>query len=125
MSGDGATFDLTTVAGAGYQMAVIKEGSAFYTLAARVRGGFDPIPAAWQGFQLIYRWGESRYHVRVSRTAGPPETFEIHLDGQRLAGDAISLVDDGQEHEVLVCLKDGAAPQGVGEMGEMTEGGKT
>jgi cyclic beta-1,2-glucan synthetase len=83
------------------------------------------IPAAWQGFQLIYRWGESRYHVRVSRTAGPPEALEIHLDGQRLAGDAISLVDDGQEHEVLVCLKDGAAPQGVGEVGEMTDGVKS
>lgn len=53
MSGDGATFNLTTVAGEGYQMAVIKQGNSFYTLGARVRGGFDPIPAPWQGVEAF------------------------------------------------------------------------
>jgi cellobiose phosphorylase len=29
------------------------------------------IPAAWPGYQLTYRWGQSRYHIQVSRPGRP------------------------------------------------------
>jgi cellobiose phosphorylase len=67
------------------------------------------IPADWPGYQLTYRWGTSRYHIQVSRGDGG----DILLDGETLPGDSISLVDDGRDHEVLVCLED-RAPRGPG-----------
>jgi cyclic beta-1,2-glucan synthetase len=66
------------------------------------------IPAAWPGYQLTYRWGQSRYHIQVSRPGDHPDGREILLDGKPLDGDAIELVDDGGHHEVLVCLDEEA-----------------
>ena len=65
------------------------------------------IPASWQGYQLTYRWGSSRYHIQVTRRGEPLDGHEIRVDGRPLPGDTIPLVDDGRDHEVLVCLEQG------------------
>lgn len=65
------------------------------TLAIRPR-----IPAAWSGFKMVYRYGRTTYHISVVRE-GVAER-ELLLDDERLAGDAVPLVDDGQRHAVVV-----------------------
>lgn len=50
----GDTVTLSPTLGGGTQMAVIWEGSAYYTLAARAPEPFDPIPSAWSGVE-VYR----------------------------------------------------------------------
>ncbi len=53
-SGGGALFNLATQGGTGHKMAVIRSGSSYFTLAARVPSTFDPMPAAWAGVE-VYR----------------------------------------------------------------------
>jgi cyclic beta-1,2-glucan synthetase len=49
------------------------------------------IPAAWEGFELTYRYGSSTYHIIV-RKGDAEEPTEI------------ALVDDGKTHEVTVTI---------------------
>ena len=49
------------------------------------------IPAAWEGFELTYRYGSSTYHITV-RKGDAEEPTEI------------ALVDDGKTHEVTVTI---------------------
>ena len=51
-SGGGAQLNLTTQAGSGWKMAVIKAGQRYFTLAARVPSTYDPIPEAWRGIEV-------------------------------------------------------------------------
>jgi hypothetical protein len=50
--GGGASFNLATAGGNGHRMAVIRAGSKFYTLAARIPSTYDPIPAHWSGVEV-------------------------------------------------------------------------
>ena len=63
------------------------------------------IPPAWDGFEIRYQFGESVYHIQVDN----PEHVMQHvkhilLDGQSLKDGSIPLVDDQQEHRVLVTM---------------------
>jgi len=70
------------------------------------------IPRAWPGFELSWRFGQSRYEIKVENRAGPScEVAEAVLDGKAVDPLAIPLVDDGRTHEVLVVL--GAAEHAV------------
>jgi cyclic beta-1,2-glucan synthetase len=66
----------------------------------------DPvIPPAWDGFEIRYQYGESVYHIQVHN----PEHVARHirqmlLDGQPLHDGFIPLVDDQQEHRVVVTM---------------------
>ena len=53
------------------------------------------LPADWEGFTLSYRYGTSRYLIRVTRGAAA-----LVVDGQFQADGVITLVDDGAEHAV-------------------------
>lgn len=66
----------------------------------------DPrIPKRWPGFEIIYRWGESSYHIHVDNSAGVNQGVgEIILDGHTVEDDSIPLIDNGEEHEVLVLM---------------------
>jgi cyclic beta-1,2-glucan synthetase len=61
------------------------------------------VPRAWPGYSIEYRHGSSVYRieVRVSR-AEKRRATRVTVDGVRIKGDAIALVDDGNPHTVLV-----------------------
>jgi cellobiose phosphorylase len=66
----------------------------------------DPrIPPAWPGFEIQYRWGESLYCISVqnpdSVTLG---VKQVTLDGKSIEDELIPLIDDGEEHEVLIVM---------------------
>jgi cyclic beta-1,2-glucan synthetase len=64
------------------------------------------IPRAWDGFDLTYRHGGTRYDIAVENPDGVSGgVVEIELDGAPLPCDApIPLVDDGATHRVRVRL---------------------
>ncbi|MGV8960155.1 MAG: GH36-type glycosyl hydrolase domain-containing protein [Stenotrophomonas sp.] len=73
------------------------------------------IPAAWPGFELVYRHrgpahGITRYRIAVDNPAGVSRgVASFVLDGTRVEGDRIALVDDGRQHQVRVTLGPDAA----------------
>jgi cyclic beta-1,2-glucan synthetase len=66
----------------------------------------DPcIPANWPEFGIKYRFGEARYHIHVVNPGQVNRgVVDIDLDGQKLAGNSVPLVDDNQVHQVKVRL---------------------
>lgn len=64
------------------------------------------IPPEWDGFEIRYQFGESRYLIQVenpghvSRKVG-----KVLLDGKQVKSKSIPLVDDKKEHQVVVILK--------------------
>lgn len=61
------------------------------------------LPAAWPACALDYRFGETTYHIAVTRgpTGGPGG---VTVDGVAVDGAVITLVDDRQTHRVALCL---------------------
>jgi len=64
----------------------------------------DPcIPAHWPGYSVEYQYGQSRYHIAIENPHRVQRGVKhITLDGKRLTGPEIPLLDDGQSHEVHV-----------------------
>ncbi len=63
------------------------------------------IPPAWDGFDIRYQFGESVYFIQVHN----PEHMacrikEMLLDGKVLNDSSIALVDDKQEHQLVVTM---------------------
>ena len=63
------------------------------------------IPAEWPDYEVDYRYGTGRYHIRVEN----PDHVEsgvasVTLDDAALPDDRVPLLDDGQTHHVLVRL---------------------
>jgi cyclic beta-1,2-glucan synthetase len=52
------------------------------------------IPPDWPGFEIRYRYRSTIYEIKVQR--------EVSLES--LVGNVIPLADDGEVHEVLVCM---------------------
>ena len=67
----------------------------------------DPcIPKDWKEFDMRYRFGESTYHIHVDNSDGVNRgVSKLTLNGQKLDGNLVSLVDDGQDHHVDVRLR--------------------
>jgi cellobiose phosphorylase len=66
----------------------------------------DPcIPAKWLKFRIQYQYMDTRYTIAVQNPEGHQQgVWETTLDGQRMAGNTIPLVNDGTVHEVNVIL---------------------
>ena len=78
-------------------------------LGLDIRGNrmrFAPaLPSAWNGFRLTYRRGTTRWIVMVEKQPGAHAGVDrLFMDGTELRDDAITLVEDGSEHEVRVVL---------------------
>ena len=58
------------------------------------------LPADWKGFTLHYRYRETVYHITVLQTRAGNGDTSVTVDGVEQHDDAISLVDDRQEHSV-------------------------
>jgi cyclic beta-1,2-glucan synthetase len=69
----------------------------------------DPcIPKRWSGYDMSYRHGATVYRIRVENPRGVNRgVAHVTLDGARLDGLSVPLVDDGAEHSVLVTLLGG------------------
>jgi cyclic beta-1,2-glucan synthetase len=78
---------------------------------------FKPaVPEHWPEFSVVYRYGGSVYSIVVRDPARvTPDTAEVLLDGRRLDGSSIPLVDDGGQHEVVVSAPRRRAPQSAPE----------
>ena len=66
----------------------------------------DPkIPGNWPSFAIHYRFRSSRYQIRVENPDGVEHGVRsVSLDGHEVESKSIPLVDDGQNHEVVVRL---------------------
>ena len=63
------------------------------------------IPKKWHGYQIIYRYGKSVYHIHVENVSRVSCGVSVVLvDGDPLPDEWIELRDDGQRHEVHVLL---------------------
>jgi cellobiose phosphorylase len=72
------------------------------------------VPPEWKKFAIQYRYGETIYHIMVTQNSG---RSQIAVDGNPLAGDFITLVDDCREHYVDLRLgKERRARMAVGRL---------
>ena len=61
------------------------------------------VPAAWPGYSLAYRFGATEYEISVVDPAGiQGRGARVQVDGVLQATGAITLVDDGVRHVVVV-----------------------
>jgi cellobiose phosphorylase len=59
------------------------------------------LPRTWSTFTLHYRYRQTTYHIRITRLPSAPSGgSRLSLDGQALAGNIISLLDDHRDHSV-------------------------
>ncbi|HVV81583.1 MAG TPA: glucoamylase family protein, partial [Kofleriaceae bacterium] len=77
------------------------------------------VPAGWDGFEVEYRYRETRYHLRVRDRTG---ATRVVVDGVEQPEPCVPLRDDYREHEVVVEL-DLAAPRVRREPGGPREQG--
>jgi cyclic beta-1,2-glucan synthetase len=63
---------------------------------------FEPaVPAHWPGFSVAYRYGRTTYDILVRKPGGVSAgRSAIVLDGHRVTGPTLRLVDDGRPHRV-------------------------
>jgi cyclic beta-1,2-glucan synthetase len=67
----------------------------------------DPcIPAAWKGFEISYQYRSAIYLISVENPNGQERGIDsILVDGQSSDGAPVTLVDDGQRHNVQVFMR--------------------
>jgi cellobiose phosphorylase len=59
------------------------------------------LPENWTTYKIHYRYRQTVYHITITRlAAGAAGADQLILDGQELAVNAVSLVDDRREHFV-------------------------
>ena len=90
-------------------------------LGIRRRGDaleIDPcIPAAWEGFEVTYRFGRSTWRIAVHNPDGVCRgVAAVEVDGRVIESGRVALEDDGREHGVV-------ARMGSGITAETTSGG--
>jgi cyclic beta-1,2-glucan synthetase len=63
------------------------------------------IPRSWRDYEINYRHGSSRYHIRVENPYGVSRGIaSVEVDGALQPTDDIPLTDDGARHTVRVVL---------------------
>jgi cyclic beta-1,2-glucan synthetase len=63
------------------------------------------IPPHWDGVEIRYQFGDSVYNIQVENPEHVAQGIrQIILDGQSLNENSIGLVDDRQEHRVVVTM---------------------
>jgi cyclic beta-1,2-glucan synthetase len=69
------------------------------------------IPRSWHGFEIEYRYGTARYHIKVENPYGLNRgVVSVEVDGDVQKTNDIPLRDDGVRHSVRVVLGE-RAPQ--------------
>lgn len=63
------------------------------------------IPSYWEGFQIFYRYNETRYSIRVENPDKVSTGVKVvTMDGVIIKTEGIKLVDDGNEHEITIIM---------------------
>ncbi|MDQ6733543.1 MAG: cyclic beta 1-2 glucan synthetase, partial [Nitrospirota bacterium] len=62
------------------------------------------VPADWTEFKVHYRYRETLYHITVLQTGATDGETHVTTDGAERSDKAIHLVDDRQEHSVVVTI---------------------
>jgi len=63
----------------------------------------DPcLPTEWGNVSIQYKFKTSVYMIEMLQEGSGTDGMQIMLDGDRITGNSIKLVDDGQEHQVSV-----------------------
>lgn len=64
----------------------------------------DPrLPDAWDTYKIHYRYRETVYHITISRlNEATGETSLLTLDGKKIPGQLLPLVDDQREHHAEI-----------------------
>jgi cyclic beta-1,2-glucan synthetase len=82
-----------------------------WLLGFRVRGSslhLDPcVPRGWPGFEITFRYGTSRYELKVENPLGATRGIaDVEVDGVALLpwSGKLRLVDDGATHRVRIAL---------------------
>ncbi|HKG15525.1 MAG TPA: glucoamylase family protein [Pyrinomonadaceae bacterium] len=80
-----------------------------FILGFRLRGAsllIEPrIPRDWRGYEIDYRHGSSRYHIKVENPSGSSHGVSaVEVDGVPQASGEVALKDDGASHRVRVVL---------------------
>ena len=77
-------------------------------LGLRLEAGtlrFAPcLPADWKGFTVHYRYRETVYHIAVLQASRENGETSVTVDGVEQHDQALLLVDDRQEHSVVVSV---------------------
>jgi cellobiose phosphorylase len=60
------------------------------------------VPDDWRRWSADWRHGRTHYHIEFVRQPGDTGVADISVDGRLQDGHAIELVDDGENHDVLV-----------------------
>jgi cyclic beta-1,2-glucan synthetase len=60
------------------------------------------LPAAWERFQIHYRYRDTFYHITVHNSAARPTVRRLLMDGTEVFDNFITLVDDRRDHKVEV-----------------------
>lgn len=64
------------------------------------------IPKTWKSYEISYVFGKSRYVIQVNNPEGlSTGRCLMDVDGIRLQGSDINLVDDGKDHQVEVTIQ--------------------
>ena len=66
----------------------------------------DPcIAKEWKEYEVIYRHGETNFHIRVENPDGVNRGVkQVKLDGKPLLQKEVQLIDDHQDHQVVVLM---------------------
>jgi cyclic beta-1,2-glucan synthetase len=80
-----------------------------FILGFRLRGAslrIEPcIPRGWRGYEIDYRHGSSRYHIKVENPSGSGQGVRaVEVDGVLQASGEVALKDDGASHQVRIVL---------------------
>ena len=62
------------------------------------------LPADWEGFTVHYRYRETVYHIAVTRRKTGDDSALVVVDNFPQQDNTIALVDDHQEHSVIVSI---------------------
>jgi cyclic beta-1,2-glucan synthetase len=63
------------------------------------------IPDDWPGFEITYRYGDSKYRIEVKNPQKVQQGVKsIILDGRQLDASFIPLTDDGKPHHIVVTM---------------------
>ncbi len=61
------------------------------------------LPKAWNTYKVHYRFQQTYYRITITRLpVGSTEDGQVFLDGEKLPGDAIPLLDDNRDHLVEI-----------------------
>ncbi len=68
------------------------------------------IPEEWESFKVHYRYLETVYQLEVIQKKDSNESL-VTVDGVRQAGNEITMIDDGKEHNVQILISNDSRPQ--------------